>query len=317
MIDGKDLLKIEEEDIDWAKDDVSISVNDSSIQDQYTTDLYDLYIYNKIKSLSLKSNVKFNYFDEEKTENLEKWDNELKNIIQSFNFTEETTDEDKIITIVNYVINKIEYDPIVSAQLKGDVLNRDRTLSRKYNQELLKTVFDSNSEYGICCNYAALTSVLSNYLNLDVDYTIGWGETMAHAWCTYNNDEESFVIDSTDIDTRGTLEFLKLVYDHAIDQEQKDFIKGQMNSTVFDNKERYENAFDYIVVYDYAKETEKKEKHITYINEKANEYYEDVYMKNIKTRTFLTFASALLLTANVVSTVKTKKEEAKTKMRVI
>lgn len=138
------------------------------------SDLADLYLYKAYLNLDyeIKSKLSFKKFSKQ--------------------YEEETTNEEKIIKIIGFVTKYLDYDP----QVLNNSENSDN-LSTYYNYNILKSFFDEYTGYGVCCNFAALTTVLASYANIDLDYVRGKTSTNTyHAWCEY----DGIKIDPTSID---------------------------------------------------------------------------------------------------------------------
>lgn len=118
--------------------------------------------------------------------------NKLDSIINSFNLSEDATDEKKINTVLIYVLSNLEYDQSVNL-LESDQID----FNKYYLDGLLYGVFENNLQ--ICGNYSALISALLHRLGVDSYYIY----SKDHAWNLVEVDGEYYYYDSTWLDGSG------------------------------------------------------------------------------------------------------------------
>ncbi len=308
MLDNS-LFKEECHDISWLNEDIQVEIKKDPelvFEDEYRdlnkSDIYKLFIYNLTYVMNEENNnrINVNIYDAEELEDLERWNKQLVDIVDSFNFDENISETDKIIKIVNYVTDVIEYDPDVSQSLKDGVIT-DK--SRDYNYNLLRSLLDDNDGYGICCNYAALTTILGYYSDIDISYisgTYGDGERNGHAWCQYNADDKKYLIDPTFLDSDIIYDTQKYNYNYTDgytnDKDGRvDMYKSYMYQTVFEeSKKNYKVKEEFNLI---DKKASNEVKDIEYVNTNIDEYNREVQKKN-KKYGILALSSLLLLVAN-------------------
>lgn len=300
-------LNIHEElDLSWL--DTSIDV--SLFGPLYApNDLDDLYLYKIYDNLDeeTKKRVKFNAFSDEKLEELKKWDKELTDIVNSFGFTDDTTNEEKIIRIISYVTDRIDYDPEVSNLLKNstEVVNDEKMI--QYNDNLLESIFDDDDKYGICCNYAALTEVLGYYSNMELSYITGTcGEAVnnGHAWCSYYNNGELDIIDPTFLDSNLIFNIQKenLQFCNEKGIEDDDIYEQFILDEIFTSPSDY--TYDsYKPHYDEDDKNDEDLKTVKYINEDSHLYNSEYFFKPIAIESFIGFTAMLMLYADITISV--------------
>lgn len=186
-------------------------------------DLERIKMYNHIKQYEkeIGSNINFQFFTKENTEKIEKMDKQIKDIVKSFNFDENTTEDEKIIEIVNYVTGKIKYDLSINitTALGGKITQEYKEEAAEYNDKILESVLGNKETYeGLCANYAGLTDVLGLYSGVDLEYTSGhYGDNeLGHAWNSYNKDGKEYIVDSTFLDGLPKYESANYWYNEAI-----------------------------------------------------------------------------------------------------
>lgn len=107
------------------------------------------------------------------------------------------TDEQKIKLIVKYILNKYEYDnEILISEIK----------SSTYNEYPLRTIFSDNK--AVCINYATLFNTFLRRSNIEC-YQL-FNED--HTWNMICNEQESYNIDLTNLDTSTILKFNEELY---------------------------------------------------------------------------------------------------------
>ena len=217
IIFGKDLANKENMDLSWIRKDISINIEmptnklHSPFDDIDTTDMYDVFKYNVISTIIEKNDgrVKCDFFDNE--DYISKYNDKLNQMSSIMGITDDMDDEEKIVRIVKYVTDYIEYDPKISEILELDISSSEQrqllldTNVLIYNTYLVGTVLHGENRYGVCCNYAALTALLGYYNDVSISYA----NSFNHAWCQYNKDGESYIIDPTFLDGNSEYNELK------------------------------------------------------------------------------------------------------------
>lgn len=147
----------------------------------YTPEVYNYMVKNRINT------------------NMERKDLEIKGKIEKISnniINKNMSDEEKINTIVNYVVDNIEYDYGVET---------DEDLSLEYNEHALRYALEG---IGICRNYTALTTALMLINGIEA-YEIK-GEN--HIWNLIRYEDEFYWIDSTWLDGLDDAEILESSY---------------------------------------------------------------------------------------------------------
>ena len=128
-------------------------------------------------------------------------DERLDQIVASLDIKEKDSDYDKLLKIVNFVNNKIDYDETVSGFLSGKNSESDRftKLSKYYNDYDLSSVIfgDENNLPGVCVNYANLFDILSYKCGLKCRSVTGTRKYLAHAWDLLYLDDNKYFVDLT------------------------------------------------------------------------------------------------------------------------
>lgn len=191
-------ISVFNDDLSWLNDDVLVTIFPIVL---INGDILNLVYYNKIEQMKISHPKIDGEFLGYNSEKLEKWDNQMKKIVDSFNFNKFTTDEEKIKKIIKYVCQNMEYDKSVSKWLENEKKDVEgKNLVIYYNENLLSTILDNNQLNGICSNYAALTMVLAYYSGLEFNYVCGLYESEnqsgIHAWNCFNGN----IIDTTYLD---------------------------------------------------------------------------------------------------------------------
>lgn len=307
MLDNS-LFKEECHDISWLNEGIQVEIKKDPelvFEDEYRdlnkSDIYKLFIYNLTYVMNEENNnrINVNIYDSEELKDLERWNKQLVDIVASFNFGENMAETDKIIKIVNYVTDAIDYDPDVSQSLKDGVIT-DK--SRDYNNNLLRSLFDNNDGYGICCNYAALTTILGYYSNVDISYisgTYGDGERNGHAWCQYNTDDKTYLIDPTFLDKNLIYDTQKYNYYYTNEYQngdpKMDMYKYYMYDSLFNESTANYTAKEEFNLND--KKTSSEVKDVEYVNINIDEYNKEVQKQN-KKYGILALSYLLLLISN-------------------
>ena len=294
-------------DMSWINSDVEIKINyrpESTVSINgedvmLNNDLIQLYSYDLLACINKINNgrVKISGY---KLESISHWKNKLDSIVLSFDFDENTTDEEKILKIIDYVTDSLEYDPEVYEAFFGDT-KTGKTIV--YNYSLLGSLY-SDLEYGVCANYAALTTALAQEAGVDVGYIVGTHNGNSHGWTQYNGDKP-VVVDTTWLDD--------------------DIYRGKREAYLNDkNKENKKALYDevfveypgsgYVSEYEINPNTifeKDKEKEIEYRRIEPNKKYNDeVATRRIKEYIFLMLSSTLFL---ISKKIYDKKQEKNTK----
>ena len=210
--------------------------------------------------------------DNEDVDKIKKWDKSLEDLIASFHFSDNESDIEKISTLCLYVCDKIKYDQQVSDDISeygaNDLPEDSLNKVLEYNEKLLSTILSSkeNEEVdGVCCNYATLLHILSNYSGISLKYETGIYETpnelAGHAWNTYEEDGENYIIDPTKIDNNQIIRnVLEVLYNNMSEESITD-----IKRLIFD-KEEYATWYKPSSHNDYIKEQKYDDNRMDYIN---------------------------------------------------
>lgn len=232
---------------------VSLSINEGLHQD-----LKDLYVYRK----GLIANYNYTWLTESRMELLKIWDNELQKTIDSLDLSNDD-DTEKIIKILYQTSKKICYDHLI-ANSTNKLAKYEK--STEYNLKTLNNILNKKGEVeGVCTSYAAYTSILASYVDIDLPIVGGNHEEEGHSWCTINIDDEKYIVDPTMID--NTLE--KYVGSNIPYEDFKELIQSFLFFQDEKYVERDKEFFFSSLLTDYNTQLEKE---ITYINEKAKKY---------------------------------------------
>ena len=129
-------------------------------------------------------------------------DERLDQIVASLEIKENDDDYTKLLKIVNYINNKIEYDDRISGYLAGNkTVDSDRftKLTTYYNDYDLSSVIfgDELNLPGVCVNYANLFDALAYKCGLKCRSVSGTKKLVSHAWDLLYLDDEKYYIDLT------------------------------------------------------------------------------------------------------------------------
>ena len=112
----------------------------------------------------------------------------LNKIVESLKIKDNTSMDEKILTISNYIINKIQYQKELTDEL-----------AEYYNEKTLSSILinqDKEIVNGICINYASLFDILSYKTNIKSRMISGIEEKsqLGHAWnVIYDGDEKKYL----------------------------------------------------------------------------------------------------------------------------
>ena len=152
-------------------------------------------------------------------------DDKLNEIIDSLDIKESDSDYDKLLKIVKYVNDKIEYDHDISDYLDNKNADVDTyfQLSNYYNQYDISSIIlnDGNDVEGVCVNYANLLDILCYKTGVKTRTVSGANNRCGHAWnIVYLNDTRSYV-DLTSADTTYINRYIDQ-YFNATDSKEKE-----------------------------------------------------------------------------------------------
>lgn len=289
-------------DLSWIRDDISLNIR-QSMYDIYLADspygindIEKLSMYELISNLNNINNNRINVevYDINSFNETEKWKLALVKIVDSFNFDENTTNEEKIIKIVDYVTKTIEYD--------SDVINGDEVRAIMYNTQMLKSIFDSKDNYGICCNYAALTAVLAHYSDVNMDYISGTYEGGNHAWCSYDDGNNTYIVDSTFLDSD--------TYQSKLKDYKENLKEVNKDNLIDDNIIRIDDRYigDKEIKFA-ATDDNNTKKNVEFVNTNASIYNATISKTKIDIDLVLIISSVLLLVSNEVYYNKKKNKK--------
>lgn len=234
--------------LDFLNSNVNVNIILDEVIKNFDKDseLYNFLVYKKYKDYKKNDNHNVYLLEKYSSEDIEKFeifDEHLNDIVSSFNLDENSDDYSKIISVISYVTNHIYYDKDVAAGNKQGKKN-----STKYNNNLLSTTLENEPYYaceGVCCNYAALTTVLGYYTGVDLDYITGMEKELGHAWNEYIDNEEVVVFDITSLDDWDTYE--ELIFYYNLYNQKNEIDENVTHSFVKvleTEKDYYENRFE-------------------------------------------------------------------------
>ena len=234
--------------LDFLNSNVNVNIILDEVIKNFDKDseLYNFLVYKKYKDYKKSDNHNVYLLEKYSSEDIEKFeifDEHLNDIVSSFNLDENSDDYSKIISVISYVTNYIYYDKDVAAGNKQGKKN-----STKYNNNLLSTTLENEPYYaceGVCCNYAALTTVLGYYTGVDLDYITGMEKELGHAWNEYIDNEEVVVFDTTSLDDWDTYEELIFYYNlYTQKNEIDENVTHSFVKVLETEKDYYENRFE-------------------------------------------------------------------------
>lgn len=152
-------------------------------------------------SKSLPSNVtccaqRFPDIDNKKYEEINE---KIEDFIDTIDFSDTVTEEDKLLRIVEAVVSHIKFDEMILQQAEGYYEK-----STYYNENLLSSVLtDSIETEGVCANYVALLSAICYKLGIESYYiSASHKDTNAgHAWNLVKLDGNYKYVDLTIADS--------------------------------------------------------------------------------------------------------------------
>ena len=309
-INEKTITSNDKIDISWLDEGKDIYLNLERIH--FDDDLSDLYLYRTLKKMSIpdRKRLKIDIFEDERIQNLKRWDSILEKTVESFNFDDSTSDEDKIIKIVAYVTDLLEYNPEVAEKTHMATDYYTDEVIEEYNKKLLESTLDGDG-YAICCNYAALTSMLGFYSDVNINYVYGTcGDSInnGHAWCSYNLNGEESIIDPTFLDNSLIYNIQKSNYkttnEYANDEKDNRYRNYMIDVLFRTSDEFFYDKYFSVGVYDFNNNKVKdsyysSSNNIKYINELADRYYKEVMLKKAMMYWAMSFISILLLKVGV------------------
>lgn len=119
----------------------------------------------------------------------------LDDIVNSLNISENSTDREKLDAVLIFVMDKLQYDPGVTAAIYSG--NTDSVpVADFYKDGLLYAVF--NKDTAVCGNYSALVEAIFDRIGSPQKSLIMAGSN--HAWNLMNIDGELYYVDSTWLD---------------------------------------------------------------------------------------------------------------------
>lgn len=187
-------------DINFLKDLQNIKIINLPLN---VSDLSILYELPNLQEVSFDGITEMNvdntlieYFDSNNIEYPKKFDrnisNKINDIIDNLNFTEETTELDKIEKITEYVLKNMK----CNEDEQWEIYNREGYVG-KTTLDL-----DINYGYGVCHDYSILEYTLLKAAGIDAYYVRGYalmsesGNPGSHAWNMVRIDENWYGIDS-------------------------------------------------------------------------------------------------------------------------
>ena len=180
-------------------------------------------------------------------------DSKLDTMIENMDIKTDINNYENIMKIVAATTNLINYDPVVSKKYEDENASKSDKLSainksHYYNDNLLSSVLidnektDNNDVYGVCSNYAAVMTALSNKLGVQCFYVTGSPELnlsdskslSGHAWCVISTNNGYKIVDITAVDND---------YDNFLELENKELYIENLEEITFtpnDINQRYE-----------------------------------------------------------------------------
>lgn len=280
LIDENNLNKFDI-DVDYLSENVNIvAITDF----EYHYDFYDFLTY---KMITDNNNINKNKIDLEYTleeiEQFEKWDQKITKIVESFNFDSTTSEDEKVYTIIKYVSNNLDYNMLaLDSDYISNLIVESITISKYYNENIIGSYLTDEDKKGVCCNYAALSTMLGYYSDTDINFVKGWyGPSHdGHAWCKYNDR----IIDPTFIDGKETF---PTIFKDLITEDDSYYYEDYMTD-----------------LYDVNEDITKK---VSYINEEAF-LYNKMKNNNIK-------QSEIIMIMLLISLYINEKREPKGKVK--
>lgn len=156
----------------------------------YTTPMYfNTNEYNTLCS----AGVEVDFYDSEAKEIYLYVSKKLDSIVSSLNISENSTDKEKLDAILIYVMENLEYDPVVSQAIEN---GENIDFSPFYKNGLLDGIF--NKDTAVCGNYSALVDAIYDRISSPEKSLIMYSPD--HAWNLINIDGELYYVDSTWLD---------------------------------------------------------------------------------------------------------------------
>lgn len=117
----------------------------------------------------------------------------LDDIVSSLNISENSSDKEKLDAILIFVMENLEYDPVVSQAIEN---GKNPDMRSFYTNGLLDGVFNKNT--AICGNYSALVEAIYDRVSPPEKSVFMYSDS--HAWNLINIDGELYYVDSTWLD---------------------------------------------------------------------------------------------------------------------
>lgn len=149
-----------------------------------------LYISNEDIEELEKAGVDLTISDIDKVKSI---NSRIHSIYQSLNISPNTSDEEKLQSILIYVLENLEYDEQVRESINNGTDSEDQ-LQKFYSEGEMTAAFENDTQ--ICGNYAALTYALCREAGLDV-YNL---RSVNHAWNAVKVGEYYYFVDSSWLD---------------------------------------------------------------------------------------------------------------------
>ena len=124
--------------------------------------------------------------------------NEIDSIVDSLNIDENMSEQEKLNTILTYILSNYEYDEEIAKYQDEGLEIPDELRNSFYSLGHLKAIFEKDSQ--ICGNYAAITSALCKRVGLDSFNLISEN----HAWNAVKLGDYYYYVDSTWLDGEKT-----------------------------------------------------------------------------------------------------------------
>lgn len=156
-------------------------------------------------------------------------DNKLDKIIDELDL-ENLTYSTRILKIINYVINQIEYDERVK---------EDAELLEYYNFNELEPVIDRKNSKGVCVNYAALFDIICYKCDIPTKKVNGDSD-IDHAWNIVYLDNQLYYLDLTKKDVEYPNDFLNDCIELNDEMVSKRILREFYLENIFELNKKYQ-----------------------------------------------------------------------------
>ena len=164
---------------------------------------YDIAIFLSTEEYNtlINAGVEIEFASEEERETYLKVASQLDDMVASLEIDKNSTDQEKLDTILIYVLNHLKYDSEVSEMILKDEIDKELTQSFYKNGYLYGAI---EKDSAICGNYAALIEALMDRVSLPQQSTIMTSTN--HAWNLVKVNNEVYLVDATWLDAQSKTE---------------------------------------------------------------------------------------------------------------